>query len=162
MSHSPEIEQFWQAYRAALPAGAEPPEDTYEAWHFTDNREGANHLAALVLAGIKTATSSLYWEYASGEEPVPHPGSLSVVTDWDGHPLCIIQTTQVDIRPFNQVPADFAFDEGEGDRSLDYWRRVHWEVHTRTCAVLQRTPQEDMLTVCERFRVIYTPQGGAA
>lgn len=35
------------------------------------------------------------------------------------------KTTNVYIVPFNEVSIKYAFKEGEGDKSLSYWRRVH-------------------------------------
>ena len=47
--------------------------------------------------------------------------------------LCIIETVQVDVMPFEQVSAEFAAIEGEGDGSLAYWRQAHLEYFTREC-----------------------------
>jgi uncharacterized protein YhfF len=55
-------------------------------------------------------------------------GDYSVATDGLGVGRCVIKTTRIDVVPFGQVDAAFAYDEGEGDRTLGYWRRVHWEV----------------------------------
>jgi hypothetical protein len=54
----------------------------YEAFHFDDNESSANELAELVLAGRKRATAATLWNF---EAPgPPRPGSLSMVTDWNG------------------------------------------------------------------------------
>jgi uncharacterized protein YhfF len=52
-------------------------------------------------------------------------------------------------RRFNDVDAAFAYDEGEGDRSLEYWRRAHRRYFTRLGQFA-----ENMMLYCERFRVI--------
>ncbi|MCL4237564.1 MAG: ASCH domain-containing protein [Anaerolineae bacterium] len=127
------------------------------AWYFCDNQADADELGDLVRRGIKTATCSLLWLYEAENERVPEPGDRSIITDWEGRPLCIIETTEVTIRPYDKVDARFAYDEGEGDRSLAYWRTAHWRFFTRECADLGRTPAEDMPLVCERFRVVYLP-----
>jgi uncharacterized protein YhfF len=77
--------------------------------------------------------------------------------DGQGQPVCIIQTTQVEIKPFNQVDADFAAAEGEGDRSLAYWRDVHWRFFSRECQTIGREPSLTIPVVCERFRLVYPP-----
>ena len=69
--------------------------------------------------GVKVATASLLWEYDADGEAIPKVGQLSIVTDGDGEPVYIIKSTEVEIRQFNQVDADFAYDEGEGDRTLE-------------------------------------------
>ena len=79
----------------------------------------------------------------------------NVIIDWEGTPLCIIQTTEVEVRLYNKVDAIFAYEEGEGDRSLDYWRRVHWDVFSNECNMIGYRPVPGMPLVCERFRKVY-------
>jgi uncharacterized protein YhfF len=67
----------------------------------------------------------------------------------------IIQTTEVTIVPYEDVSSEFAYDEGEGDRSLDYWRQAHWSYFSRRCGHIGRKPTPTMLVICERFRVVY-------
>jgi uncharacterized protein YhfF len=155
---NPAHEAFWQAYLAALPPDAVRPAQRPAAWYFCDNEADANELGALVVAGTKTATASLLWVYEAEGEPVPQVGELSLITDWDGAPLCLIETTEIMVRPFDAVEPQFACDEGEGDRTLAYWREVHWRFFSRECATIGRTPDETMPVVCERFRVVYRPQ----
>ena len=154
MNEQSRAEAFWQVYLASLPEGSEPPR-SYEAWHFCSNEKAANELGKLAKAGIKTATCSLVWEYEAEHGKLPQVGDLSIVTNWDGEPLCIIETTGVQVKAFSQVDEQHAYDEGEGDRSLAYWRQVHWQVFSAECAALGREPTEDMPLVCERFRVIF-------
>jgi hypothetical protein len=68
---------------------------------------------------------------------------------------CVIRTTSVDIFAFDDVDEAFARDEGEGDLSLEYWRRGHWAFFSRELEALGRTPQPDMPAVCEHFEVVY-------
>jgi uncharacterized protein YhfF len=149
------INDFWQAYLAFLAQDLKTLPDSYSVWSFCDNEKDANELGRLVKSGIKTATSSLIWEYEAENAPLPKAGDLSIITNWAGAPLCIIETTQIQIRAFNEVDADFASDEGEGDRSLQYWRTVHWDVYSRSCAVLGREACETMPLLCEHFRVVF-------
>jgi uncharacterized protein YhfF len=153
MTHS--VEDFWQAYIESLPPGEEAPVRGYSTWHFCDHEACANELARLALDGIKTATCGLLWSYEAEGEAIPQPGDFSVVTDWQGQPVCIIRTVEVEIKPFDQVDAAFAYDEGEGDRSYAYWRREHWRFFSRACRSLGRLPLENMPLVCERFCVIF-------
>jgi uncharacterized protein YhfF len=88
-------------------------------------------------------------------EPVPQPGDLSIILNGRGEPICIIETTQVEVKPLNAVDAGFAYDEGEGDRSLAYWRAVHWRFFSRTLTAIGRLPDWDMPVVCERFRLVW-------
>lgn len=147
------IQPFWDAFLVALGRDVTPL--FYEAFHFDDNEQSANELAALVLSGRKRATAALLWTHELTDKPVPYPGAFSVVTDWHGAPLCVIETTQVDIVPFEEVSEEFAATEGEGDRSLRYWRDVHWSYFSRECQSIGKEPSRRMPIVCERFEVIY-------
>ena len=151
------IRPFWAQYAAI--AGEEVSARFYEDFHFDDNEPSANHLAALVLAGTKRATAGLAWSFEAAGKLSPKPGDLSVVTDWRGNPLCIIETTQVEVVPFEEVSAAFAATEGEGDKSLRYWRRAHWAYLGRECARIGRTPDQRMPVLCERFTVVYPKAG---
>lgn len=129
---------------------------------FGDTEEMADRLAALVIAGKKTATASSAWVYEGtdgtdgADEPLPKVGDLSVVTRLGGDPLCVIETTSVEVRPFNEVDADFARAEGEGDLTLEWWREAHWDFWTRSLAPLGRAPTETMPVVMERFELRLT------
>jgi uncharacterized protein YhfF len=144
---------FWQAFAATLPT--DPAPRFLEAFHFDDNQPSADELAVLVLAGRKRATAGLLWAHDAETRPLPRPGDLSIVTNFRGDALCVIETVRVDIVPFHDVSAEFAATEGEGDGSLAYWQRAHTAFFTRECQRLGRQPAPDMPVVCERFEVIY-------
>ena len=82
-------------------------------------------MAELTIKGDKRATTSLHYLYEIEKEEVPKVGELSIITDFDGNAKCIIKTTDVKVLPFSKVDEKFAYTEGEGDKSLEYWRRVH-------------------------------------
>lgn len=148
------LSAFWQRYLDSQPDRSLPMP---EAWYFCDNETDANELGALVQAGIKTATCSLFELYEAEGEALPQVGGLSIIINWNGDPLCVIETTEVQVKPFNTVDSQFASDEGEGDRSLAYWREVHWRFFSKESASIGREPREDMLVVCEHFRVVFLP-----
>jgi len=68
---------------------------------------------------MKTATCSSLWEWEAEGNPVPEPGLITIVLDGRGEPLCIVETVEVTVRKYNEVDANFARDEGEGDLSLN-------------------------------------------
>ena len=129
-----------------------PEETPYEAWSF-----GAvpDKLADLVLRGVKTATASAYDLYEQEGEPVPKAGDYSVILNSADEALCVIQDTKVAILPYKDVPAEHAYNEGEGDRSLAYWRQVHEEFFTDELAGAGLLFNENRLIVCETFEVVY-------
>ncbi len=154
MTINPAIERYWQQYLDTLSAEHAHRSESYTAWGFGDTPQMRDELGQLVKQGIKTATASLEWEY-EGEQPLPHVGELSLIVDGKEQPLCIIETTEINIKPFNEVDAQFAHDEGEGDRTLAYWRNAHQNYFVRVCQQIGRTPSETMPVVFERFRVIF-------
>ena len=149
----PAIHSFWAAFQATV--AEDPTPHFYEAFHFTDSQSTANDLAELVLAGTKRATAGLLWSFEAESKTPPSPGHLSVVTNWDGRPLCVIQTEAVSLIPFEAVTELFAATEGEGDGSLRYWREAHWESFARECQRLGKEPSPRMVVVCEEFSVVY-------
>jgi len=153
MSIPSNLTDFWAHFKASV--GEVNDARFYEAFYFGDNEELANSLARLVIAGRKRATAGLVWSVeAEGKRP-PRSGDLSVVTDWSGQPLCVIETLAVEVVPFGEVTAEFAAVEGEGDGSLAFWRQAHTEFFARECARLGRTPSGQMPVACERFAVVY-------
>jgi uncharacterized protein YhfF len=128
---------------------------SFSSDYFCDNKHSANICAELIRIGQKTATCSLNHWYESGEEPMPTAGHLQVVVDWNGKPICIIEIDSVEACNYNEVTADFAYAEGEGDRSLEWWRKAHWDFFAGECSELGIEPSENMLLVLERFHVVY-------
>ena len=66
-----------------------------------------------------------------------------------------VDTYEITIRQFREVDAEFAAEEGEGDLSLEYWRQAHEEFFTNEGEIEGYAFSEEMLLVCERFRVVY-------
>jgi uncharacterized protein YhfF len=111
---------------------------------FGDGPELADELLELVIRGLKTATCS-----TEDEPNTSTPGEQWIVRDGRGEPRCVIETTELTYRRFGEVDAAFAYEEGEGDRSLDHWRQAH-----RTYFGRLGRFSEDMMLMCERFRLV--------
>lgn len=146
-------DDLWREFCLAHPGVS--VSEPYQTWHFGNNEELAENLCSLVLQGRKTATSALVWEAEADPETAPVPDGYSVVTNFHGDARCVIRTTGIRTVPFDEVDADFAFDEGEGDQSLDYWRQVHWDYFFARCLELGKTPDLKMPVICERFTLLY-------
>ena len=143
-----EVERFWHACAEAT--GAAGP---YTAWAFggPEHPDLATRLAHLVLHGPKRATTSLLADYATDGDPLPAVGDTSVILDGSGAPVCVIRTTAVEIRPFGEVDEVFAWDEGEGDRSLAWWR----EAHERFFAAAGTPVEATTPMVLEHFELVW-------
>ena len=126
------------------------------AFYFCDNPHDADTCAVLVVAGIKQATAPSQWWFDKHKETLPHIGDYFVVTNWDGVPQAVIQTTAVTIVPFGQVDDTFAYAEGEGDRSLTEWRRVHRSYYAREMDCDESEITDDFAVVCHRFRCLFS------
>ncbi len=154
-NYSKQVAQYWQDYLATLPSGLFNNDREPIVDQFGDHPQLANELAQLVLAGIKTATCSALWEWETEGSALPEVGLKTIVLDGDNCPVCIIETTEVTIRPFIEVDAQFAYDEGEDNRSLEAWRRGHWDYFSRVLPLIGKLPTPEMQLVCECFRVVY-------
>lgn len=148
---------LWREYVTAHPE-AVAAGDEYVVDRFGDSVELSDELLGIVRHGGKRATAELVTEFAHRGEPLPRIGAHWVACDGRGAPQLVLRTTELRIAPFREVDADFAFDEGEDDRSLRSWReqhRIYWE---RTCAARGTVWSEQDEIVLERFRVVWPPE----
>jgi uncharacterized protein YhfF len=150
-----QVSAYWQNFLSILPADSPYRTKAYTSEGWGDSPEMADELGDLIARGIKTATCSALWEWEAEGKPIPEKGLLTVVLNGRGDPLCIVETTEVTVRPYHEVDAEFAQAEGEGDFSLEYWRLAHRNFFSRTLPKIGRKFSEDMPLVCERFQLIY-------
>jgi uncharacterized protein YhfF len=115
----------------------------------------ATELADLVVAGIKRATASLARDYDEGREPIPRPGDFVLMLDGESRPRFIWRTTQATIKSLSQVDEAFAWDEGEGDRTRDWWLDAHRRYFGRQASREGFELDDDILTVFERFEIVW-------
>lgn len=136
-------QEMWQAF--SLKTGITAP---YDAWAFGCDPD---ELVQLVLEGKKTATAGLRLWYEQDQQELPGEGSYSVVLDSKDHAVCVIRTTKVSVVPFCEVNENQAWKEGEGDRSLAYWRKVHEAFFSEELSAVGLTFDAGMDVVCEEF-----------
>jgi len=149
------IDTYWNQFLASLPADSPYRGRDFIAEGWGDGPEMADELGTLIAQGTKTATCSSVWEWEAEGQTPPGVGALTIVLDGKGEPLCIVETVEVTVRRYDEVDADFAHDEGEGDLSLDYWRTAHRRFFTRTLTKIGLEFSEEMPLVCERFNRVY-------
>lgn len=119
---------------------------------FADTPEVQTELARLVLEDDKRATAGLH---GSPDEPTPTVGQHDVVLDGTGAPVCLIRTEEVRTRPFGERDPAFAWDEGEGDRSLAEWTDVHQRYFEQAADSLGTALGDATLVDFERFSVVW-------
>ncbi|MGF1665056.1 MAG: ASCH domain-containing protein [Acidimicrobiia bacterium] len=140
---------MWTDYVAAT--GADGP---YTAEAFAEGLpEVSTELALLVRDGPKRATASVLALWEEEGESLPVPGAHSVVLDGTGQAVCVIRTASVETRRFGDVDDTFAWDEGEGDRTLAWWRQAHVDFF----AGIGTTITDDTVMVLERFELVWPP-----
>jgi len=148
-----EVAAFWARYLHE--SGVDPSLSAPPAWCFGDTVELADELIELVVGGPKRATAGTVAEYEAEGEPLPVPGDLSIATDGSMRPRAVLETTEVRVGPLSSVDEQFAWDEGEGDRTRDWWLDAHTWAFTRAFARLGLQFRPHIPVVFERFVVRY-------
>ncbi|GGG40157.1 RNA-binding protein [Croceivirga lutea] len=147
------VETLWKRFLEANPKYAKQAKP--KSGYFGDNEKDANQLAELVQKDIKRATSHSLLGLQFRKEALPKLNDTFIVTNWDGDAKCIVKTTSVKLIPYFGIHAEHARLEGEGDKSLEYWKQVHWDYYNRELKPFNRTPRESMIIVFERFEKIF-------
>jgi uncharacterized protein YhfF len=147
---------FWQSFCRAKDLEGK----NYDVVTFGDSSAMADELAALVVHGPKRATAGLLRDYEGEPTAVPVIGGYAVVVNGGGDPLCVFQTTDVRIGPLSSVDDSFAWDEGEGDRTREWWLAAHTSYFTRQSESEKFQMHPDILTIFERFILVW-PEAGA-
>jgi uncharacterized protein YhfF len=142
---------FWRGYREAM--GLQ--HDDYDVVAFGDGPEMATELAELTVAGIKRATAGLVRQFGPDGEPPPVVGGHVVLLDGENRPRAIWRTIEVRTGPLNSVDERFAWDEGEGERSREWWLSAHRRFFARWAAAQGFEMHDEIETVFERFTVVW-------
>jgi len=127
----------------------------HDMWKFCGGGVFADDLANLVLASIKTATSSSKIAFETDGDPLPETGTYSVILFDNDEASCILQDTKVSVVPFNKVSEEHAYKEGENNRSLEMWREVHKNAFSPDYERVGQEFDENGLCVLEEFQVVY-------
>ncbi len=153
MALTPEQEQFWQDYLDGLAPEDRP--DSAVCASCPGIPEIADQLIELYLAGKKTAGSGLVEDYRAAGEPLPEVGDHWIALGSNGQPRCILRTVSVETHLFKDVPERIALAEGEGDLSLDYWRRAHIEFFRPMLPGWGIDDIDDAMVVTEFFALVH-------
>jgi uncharacterized protein YhfF len=111
------IQRFWLDYQKAGNVQVEG----FSATAFGHTRAVADELAALIAEGHKRAHATLERDFEAEGDDLPRPGDHVVVLDGSGAPRAVLRTRHVERRYFNDIDDEFAFECGEGDRTLAWW-----------------------------------------
>jgi uncharacterized protein YhfF len=106
--------------RQLLEAHFPGEEDRYFPSFSIGNSPSAADAGALaILSGVKTTTSSPFWDFPDGR--IPFVSALSILLDGQGNARAIIETERIEIKPFGSVDKAFLEAYGEGDGTLGWW-----------------------------------------
>ncbi|MBK3495836.1 ASCH domain-containing protein [Viridibacillus sp. YIM B01967] len=75
--------------------------------------------------------------------------------DGEGKAVAIVKTISLEVVLFDEVTEEFAYLEGEGDRSLMYWRDVHQTFFKKELENIDQEFHYKLPIVCERFQLVY-------
>lgn len=108
----------------------------------------------LLLNGKKTAIFSTFDSYAINMEPLPLSGEILIVENKDGEPKGIIEITDVNIRPFNDITWEIARKDGESSDFED-WKERNTEIFEDEGALcgFEFTPSSKI--VVQQFKLIW-------
>lgn len=147
----PSVTALWQAFLKTHP---DVPKELPPVFYFCDNQRDADHCAELVREGRKRATAASLAELELSGDPIPKPGDRAIVTMWDGEAVALIRTRSVELTRFDEVDAEFAAEEGEGDLTLAWWREAHEAYYRRVLSGTRFEFSEALMIACERFETV--------
>jgi 5-formyltetrahydrofolate cyclo-ligase len=149
----PRERAFWDEWRAGLPPSKRPRRAFVEAG-FAGNRRATDALIRLYLSGRKTAGSGLVRDYRTAGDPLPRRGNHWIVLDGRGRPRLLLRTVRVEFSVFGRLPARIARAEGEGDRTVAHWKRVHRRLYAPFLARWGIDDLDAAEVVTETFRLL--------
>jgi len=141
--------------------GIELPPGPVRVDSYGDSPALSMSLLSLIRQGRKRAGTALLWAMEAEGDTMPEAGQIEIVVDHLNQPALITRITGVEVVPFQDVTAEYAALEGEGDLSLSYWRAAHWAFFSRECERIARQPSEAMPVVCCVFEVLANLSKGA-
>ncbi|NUT18741.1 MAG: ASCH domain-containing protein [Hamadaea sp.] len=145
---------FWQAYLQTLPPESRPAEPFVEA-SFAGPRESTDELLSLYLTGRKTAGSSIKEDFIAAGDPLPKVGNFWILLNSREEPGCLLRTEKIVEHKFYDVPPEIAVAEGEGDLSLEHWRRVHRAIYEPHLAEWGLASIADATVLTEYFALVF-------
>lgn len=152
MNLNKEETEYLNSYLSTLTA---KPDPLFVEASIAGNEEIADELLDLYLMGKKTAGSSLLKDYMFSGDELPKVGNYWIILDSQKIPRCIVKTVRVETYQFDSVPEEVATAEGEGDLSLEYWRKAHIEFFTPFLSEWNITDLNKETLVTEFYEVVY-------
>lgn len=95
---------FWEAFLEQT----DTPETTVmtDVTYFGGSEEESVAILEQLLSGEKTAVGHCIPAYLAAKRRMPRIGDYTMVTDFYGNPCCILHTSDVNIAPMPEIPAE--------------------------------------------------------
>lgn len=145
---------YWDKFISSLSPCLHPVNPNVTA-SFAGNKEITDELLNLYLIGKKTAGSSVVEDFLSAGDELPQVGNYWIFLNSNEEPSCILKTVDIKIHKFNEVPEEVAVAEGEGDLTLEYWRKVHSDLYTPFLKTWGLNDIHDATIITEFFEIVY-------
>ena len=144
---------YWNAYLKTDPPGR--PLVPRITASYAGNRRTTDSLLQLYLSGKKIAGSSLVQDFISSGESLPQVGDFWILLDSNSMPRCILKTERSEMHKFKDVTVEIAVAEGEGDLSIDFWKKTHKKFYDPFLKTWGVTDIEDAAVVTEFFKLVH-------
>jgi 5-formyltetrahydrofolate cyclo-ligase len=147
-----EIKNYWTEFLKTQERGLE---DAHVESSIAGNKEIADELLELYLQGKKTAGSGLVKDYELAGDDLPKSGQFWIILDSSERPRCIVETVRVEVHKFKDIPVEVAKAEGEGDLSVEYWKKAHRDFFSPYLSDwgISNLDEEDVVT--EFYELVY-------
>jgi len=146
--------EFWLDYLNSVSIPAKQSSCNVEASP-AGNYSITDQLIELYLTGKKTAGSSLVEGFEFSHDPLPEIGDFWIVLNGKNQPRLILKTIKIEIHRFRDVPEYVAIAEGEGDLSLEYWKKSHKEFYKSNIQLWGIKDIDDAHVITEHFEVVW-------
>lgn len=146
-----EIQAFWLEYQKACNVQVEG----FSATAYGHTRAVADELAALIAEGQKRAHATLERDFEAEGDALPRSGEHVVVLDGRGTPRAIVHLTHVERRYFGDIDDEFAFECGEGDRTLAWWLTAYRQEFAERAEAQGFQVGERAVLILEYFELVW-------
>ena len=147
-------QEYWENYLATLNIDNRPINARVTA-AFAGNSQITDELLSLYLQGKKTAGSSLVKDFLTAGDPLPQVGDHWIYLDSCSEPRCILRTDRIVTYKFRDIPLEIPVAEGEGDLSIEYWKRVHSELYKPYLNQWGISDLSEATVITEFFSLVY-------
>ena len=138
----------------SLPEGKRPENSQVEASP-AGNFEITDELVDLYLAGKKHAGSSPKEDFLACGDPLPEVGSYWILLDSQKKPRLILKTIDIEENKFADIPDRVIQAEGEGDLSVEYWKKVHSELYAPHIVEWGVKTVDEITVITEYFEIVF-------